>query len=100
MYDDRAMKMLADYSFLGLSYALACVDHAGEEWAATHLPPMFTVLHRMKQNMEMILRVNAATPKEDHLSDEEVSEMQAWIQAVENVRAELEEQHRAYLAED
>lgn len=81
--------MLARFSYFGLSYALACVDHAGEEWATTHLPPRSLVLNRLENGLKAILQVNA-TAEAEQLSNEEVSEIQAWIQAVKNVRTGLE----------
>lgn len=90
MRDEQAMDMLARYSYFGLSYALACVDHAGVEWATTHLPPMNLVLNRLENGMKKILQVNASTAEAEQLSNEEVSEIQAWIQAVKNVRTGLE----------
>lgn len=89
MKNEQAMDMLARFSYFGLSYALACVDHAGEEWATTHLPPRSLVLNRLENGLKAILQVNA-TAEAEQLSNEEVSEIQAWIQAVKNVRTGLE----------
>lgn len=92
MKNEQAMDMLARYSYFGLSYALACVDHAGEEWATTHLPPRNLVLNRLENGMKQILQVNAnaSSAEAEKMSEDEVSEIQAWIQAVKNIRTGLE----------
>ena len=92
MKNEQAMDMLARFSYFGLSYALACVDHAGEEWATTHLPPRSLVLNRLENGMKQILQVNAnaSTAEAEKMSEDEVSEIQAWIQAVKNIRTGLE----------
>ena len=90
MRNEQAMDMLARFSYFGLSYALACVDHAGKEWATTHLPPRNLVLNRLENGLKAIQQVNASTAEAEQLSNEEVSEIQAWIQAVKNVRTGLE----------
>ena len=54
------------------------------------MPPRNLVLNRLENGMNEILQVNASTAEAEQLSEDKVSEIQAWIQAVKNVRTGIE----------